>query len=103
MLSADVGDDTEAWKQELGDRIEEIIDRKRSSVQGREAALMAYVHFLTSRYAFEQIDRKTAELLPALLKSVKVESSEKETCLALKGMSRGACVMCVLMILQLLR
>lgn len=93
MLAVDASDDTEAWKQELGDRVEEIIDRKRSSVQGREATLMAYVHFLTSRYAFEEIDRKTTELLPALLKSVKTESSEKETCLALKGMFSGTAAM----------
>jgi len=51
MLSADVPEDaTEAWKQDLGDRMEEIIDRKRSSVQGREATLTSYVHILMSRY-----------------------------------------------------
>jgi hypothetical protein len=53
MLSADTPEDsTEAWKQDLGDRIEEIIDRKRSSVQGRETTLAQYVHILMSHYAF---------------------------------------------------
>lgn len=86
MLSVDQDDGTEAWKQELGDRVEEIIDRKRSSIQGREVALSAFIHYLMSRYAYDEIDKKLSELIPALLKSVKSESSEKETSLALRGM-----------------
>jgi ribosomal protein S3AE len=86
MISADATEDaTEAWKQDLADRMEEIIDRKRSSNQGREATLAQYIHILMSRYAFESIQHKTSELYPALLKSVKVESSEQETALALRG------------------
>ena len=85
MLSADAHDPTEAWKQEFNDRMEEIIDRKRSSVQGRETALMQYIYFLMSRYLNEEVEPKVEELLPALLKSVKTESSEKETSLALRG------------------
>jgi hypothetical protein len=88
MLSLEQDDGTEIWKQELGDRIEEIIDRKRSSIQGREAALGSYIHFLMSRYAYDEIEKKLSELIPAFLKSVKAESSEKETCLALKGTLR---------------
>ena len=88
MLSLEQDDGTEVWKQELGDRIEEIIDRKRSSIQGREAALGSYIHFLMSRYAYDEIEKKLSELIPAFLKSVKAESSEKETCLALKGVLR---------------
>jgi hypothetical protein len=80
-------DATDAWKQDLGDRMEEIIDRKRSSNQGREATLAAYIHILMSRYAFEEIQYKTSELYPALLKSIRAESSEKETCFALRGRS----------------
>jgi len=86
MLSAEGPEDTtEAWRQDLGDRIEEIIDRKRSSVQGREATLAQYSHYLMSHYAYDEIEHKTGELFPALLKSIKAESSEKETCLALRG------------------
>ena len=88
MLSADAAEDvTESWKQDLGDRIEEIIDRKRSSTQGREATLQMYNHIVMSRYAFEEIQHKASELFPALLKSVKSDSSEKETSLALRGRS----------------
>jgi hypothetical protein len=90
MLSADVSEDTsEAWKQDLGDRIEEIIDRKRSSVQGRETTLTQYVHMLMSHYSHDEIESKTSELFPALMKSVKSESSEKETSLALRGSFRS--------------
>jgi len=87
MINADFPEDTsEAWKQELGDRLEEIIDRKRSSVQGRETTLAQYSHILMSHYAYEDIQHKASELFPALLKSVKAEDSEKETCLALRGL-----------------
>jgi hypothetical protein len=85
VLSADIPEDTtEAWKQDLGDRIEEIVDRKRSSVQGRETTLAQYAHILMGHYAFEEIQHKTSELFPALLKSVRSES-EKEVSLALRG------------------
>lgn len=88
MLSTDAPEDaTEAWKQRLADLMEEIIDRKRSSVQGREASLAEYVHILMSHYAFEEISPKTAELFPAFLKSVKTESSDKETSLALRAIA----------------
>jgi len=40
-----------------------------------------------SRYVFEEIRHKTSELFPALLKSVKIEGSEKETCLALRAIA----------------
>lgn len=86
MLSATLPEDTtDLWMQDLGDRVEEIIDRKRSSVQGRESALATYVHILMGHYAYDQIHSKTSELFPALLKSVKSES-EKEASLALRGL-----------------
>lgn len=90
MLSADVPEDaSEAWKQDLGDRMEEIIDRKRSSVQGRETTLAQYVHMLMSHYSHDEIESKTSELFPALMKSVKSDTSEKETSLALRGSFRS--------------
>ncbi len=88
MLALDVPEETsESWKQELTDRMEEIIDRKRSSCQGRETTLAQYVHTLMSHYAFEDIQHKVPELFPAFLKSIKAENTEKETCLALRGLS----------------
>lgn len=77
---------TDAWRAELADRIAEILDRKRSSVQGRERSLAIYIRILTIQYAEEEIRGKEAELVSAFLKSVKSETSEKETNLAIKGM-----------------
>ena len=88
-------DDTEqssaAWPADLADRIEEILDRKRSSVQGRETTLAAYVRILTAQYAEEEIRGKDSELVVAFLKSIKAETSEKETILALKGEQLDEC------------
>ena len=83
------GDSTEhsgdAWKPELADRMEEILARKGSTVQGREKCYKTYVHILTSQYAEQEIRGKEAELVVAFLKSIKEEKSEKETILAMKG------------------
>ena len=85
------GDSTEhsgdAWRPELADRIEEILTRKGSTVQGREKCYKTYVHILTSQYAEEEIRGKEAELVGAFLKSIKEEKTEKETILAMKGTS----------------
>lgn len=75
----------EAWRAELADRIAELIDRKRSSIQGREKCLTMYIRILTSQYAEEEIRGEETELVAAFLKSIKAESSEKETALAIKG------------------
>ena len=86
MLKGDALDSTsEAWRTELADRVEELIDRKRSSVEGREKCLATYIRILTAQYSEEEINGKEEELVAALLKSIKTESSEKETNLALKG------------------
>ncbi|APA12221.1 hypothetical protein SS1G_10787 [Sclerotinia sclerotiorum 1980 UF-70] len=73
------------WDQELNDRMEEIIDRKRSSEEGRERTLMAYNHYLMVRYCYDEIESKIGELYPALCKSIKPETGEKEACLALRA------------------
>lgn len=76
---------TDAWRSDLADRIQELIDRKRSSVQGREKCLAIYARILTAQYAEEDIRGKEAELVVAFLKSIKAETSERETILATKG------------------
>lgn len=86
MLNPDNAElSTDAWRAILNDRIAEILDRKRSSVQGRERCLAIYTRILTTQYAEEEIRGKEPELVSAFLKSVKSESSEKETVLAIKG------------------
>lgn len=63
----------------------EIIDRKRSSAEGRADALAAYAYQLKAHYAAEDVERKLGELIPAIIKSVRSGSSERETVVALKG------------------
>ena len=75
----------DAWRPELADRMEEILARKGSTVQGREKCYKTYIHILTSQYAEEEIRGKEAELVVAFLKSIKEDKSEKETILAMKG------------------
>lgn len=86
LLNGDTTDPiTDAWRADLADRIQELLDRKRSSVQGREKCLATYVRILTNQYAEEDIRGKEAELVVAFLKSIKAETSERETILAMKG------------------
>lgn len=85
LATEDVDSSSDAWKEELGDRIEQLLDRKRSSVAGREDSLAAYCRLLTSLYLKEELHGKTEPLIVAFLKSIKTESSERETAYALKG------------------
>lgn len=73
------------WAQELGDRIQEILDRKRSSVQGREEALAAFCRLTKYHYAEEVTRASTGDLLSAFAKSVRLESSMRETSTALRA------------------
>ena len=84
-MNSEAADATSAWRIDLKDRIDEIIDRKRSSVQGRDRCYATYIHILTAQYAEDEISGKEIELITAFLKSIKNETSEKETVLALKA------------------
>lgn len=77
--------DHRAWEEVLADRIEEICDRKRSSVEGRELAYSAYIRFLLANYARDEIGGRTTELVDAFLKSIKGGRSERESALAVRG------------------
>lgn len=87
LNSEDVDLAPDAWKAELGNRIEQIIDRKRSSTEGRADSLNAFAHILMARYAREDIEARTSELLPSILKSIRSETSERETLNALKALT----------------
>lgn len=80
-------DHFQAWKEDLKLVIQEITDRKRSSVEGREKSLASYNYIVSHRYAAAEIASSLPELIPALLKSVKKEDSEKETLLAMKALN----------------
>lgn len=75
------------WASDLSDRINAIVDRKRSSTEGREQQMSGLVTILTRHYSGEGLRSKVDELLPALLKSVKSGQSERELVLALKALA----------------
>lgn len=77
----------ELQKQELVERIEELCERKGSSSKGREDCLAAFVRILTAHHLADELYGRVADLVPALLKSVKAESTERETILALKAIA----------------
>ncbi|EOD47774.1 putative ifrd domain protein [Neofusicoccum parvum UCRNP2] len=85
LASEDIDAPPDVWKAQLGDRMAEIIDRKRSSNEGRADALAAYSYLLKAHYAAEEVEHKIGELVPAIVKSVKSEISERETVMALKA------------------
>ena len=81
---------TDAARQELNDAIADLLERKGSSNKSREDALTTYVKCLTSHYLAEVLYGRVDELLPAFLRSVKTETSEKETTMALKAVALTA-------------
>ncbi|OJJ34259.1 hypothetical protein ASPWEDRAFT_29421 [Aspergillus wentii DTO 134E9] len=74
------------WAQELGDRIQEILDRKRSSVQGREETYAAFCRLAKFHYIEEEIRGRVNDLVAAFCKSIKFESSVRESTLALRAL-----------------
>lgn len=81
------GDADEAWVTDMEERIEALIDRKRSATEGREQMMSGLISNLTRHYAAEQLKPKMGELLPNLLKSVKSGQSEREVVLALRTLA----------------
>ncbi|KIW28617.1 uncharacterized protein PV07_08265 [Cladophialophora immunda] len=77
-------------RQELNDVIAELLDRKGSSHKSREDALTTYVKCLTSHYLAEVLYGRVEDLLGAFSRSIKAETSEKETTLALRAMALTA-------------
>lgn len=69
----------------LHSRIDQILDRKRSSGQGREGDLAAYVYILRYRYLPDTVSQRFEDLMGAFLRSIRSETSAKEVVLALKA------------------
>ncbi|KIY02535.1 uncharacterized protein Z520_01000 [Fonsecaea multimorphosa CBS 102226] len=87
----DINEQTsDAARQELNDVIAELLDRKGSSNKSREDALTTYVKCLTSHYLAEVLYGRVEDLLGAFSRSIKAETSEKETTLALRAMALTA-------------
>lgn len=88
ILNSDDADiPADAWKSELHTRIEQIVDRKRSSTEGRAESLNAFAHILMARYAKDEIEGHMNELLPAILRSIRSETTDRETVTALKALA----------------
>lgn len=77
----------DALTADLHLRIEQILDRKRSSVDGRELTLNAFTSDLIRHYAKPEIQSRMSDLLPAVLKSLKGGQSEREIALSLKAIA----------------
>jgi hypothetical protein len=77
-------------KQELRDRIEELIDRKGSSNKGREECLTSYIRILNSHYIADALYGCVPDLISSFSRSIKAESSEREAMLALKALALTA-------------
>lgn len=73
------------WPEELADCIQDILDRKRSSVQGREEALSGFCRLAKFHYVEEEIRSHIPDLLAAFSRSVRYEGSVRESVLALKA------------------
>lgn len=78
-------DPTNTWAERLQDRVAELQDRKRSSVQGREATLGAYNHLLKHHFAQRQLSRSTDDVIGVFLREIKSGSSDEERLRALKA------------------
>ncbi|KAE8145063.1 interferon-related developmental regulator-domain-containing protein [Aspergillus avenaceus] len=78
--------DNDNWTQELSDVIQDILDRKRSSVLSREECYAAFCRLLKCHYAEEHIRNRVSDLMGAFCRSVKFESSVRETTLALRAL-----------------
>ncbi|KAJ5154137.1 Armadillo-like helical [Penicillium coprophilum] len=77
--------DNPDWEHDLGQRIQEILDRKRSSVQGREEALQAFCRLTKYHYTVEEIHGAVPDLLAAFERSIRTEVSVREATLGLRA------------------
>lgn len=78
---------TDAFREELNSTIDDLLERKGSSSKSREESLATYVRCLTSHYLAEVLHGRLFDVLDALGRSVKAETSERETTLALRAIA----------------
>lgn len=81
---------TDVLKQELSDCITGLLDRKGSSHHGREEHLTTYVRCLTAHHLADVLYGHVPDLLSAFSKSIKAETTEKESNLALRALALTA-------------
>lgn len=84
LTEADI--DIDNWTNELSNVIANIVDRKRSSTEGRELTFAAFARLCKFHPTHDKTDGQVDELLNAFCKSIKTESSEKEAINALRAL-----------------
>ncbi|KAI1842270.1 hypothetical protein JX265_006897 [Neoarthrinium moseri] len=91
VMASEDGDDVVGdWTDRLKDCINEILDRKRSSVQGREKYLAGFVHLTRHHFAEALVEDHLNELVPAILRSIRGGRNTDETVAALKAIQMVA-------------
>ncbi|KAK4942462.1 hypothetical protein LTR10_017758 [Elasticomyces elasticus] len=78
---------TDATREQLNSTIDDLLERKGSSSKSREESLTSYVRCLTSHYLAEVLHGRVSNILDALGRSVKAETSEREATLALRAIA----------------
>lgn len=78
---------TDTLKDDLQACIEDLLERKGSSSKSREDALVTYDRILTSHHFGDVLYGQVENLLKVFLKSVKAETTAKETIAALRAIS----------------
>lgn len=74
-----------SWQSLLQDRIVELQDRKRSNVRSRELAIASYLNIIKLHYSERLVGSSSADIIGALVKSVRSGGSATERSLALKA------------------
>jgi len=77
-------------KDTLNNIIAEILERKGSSSESRETAYVTYDRILSSHHFGDVLYGRVDDILTAFSKSIKAETTSKETIFALKGVSLTA-------------
>lgn len=78
--------DIDSWTNEFSNVVANIVDRKRSSTEGREQTFAAFSRLCKFHPTHDKTDGQVDELITAFCKSIKTENSEKETVNALRAL-----------------
>jgi hypothetical protein len=76
----------EGGSDALDERIEAMLERKGTSVQSREENYMVYGAILRNHYCQDKLEGRSGEIIASIMKSVKNDSSERESVYALKAL-----------------
>ncbi|KPI37265.1 uncharacterized protein AB675_1464 [Cyphellophora attinorum] len=81
---------TDVMREELTNSIDEILLTKGTSKNSREEFLTVYVRCLTAHLFADTLYKRVGDIIKALCRSVKAETTEKETTLALHAIALTA-------------